>query len=61
MIRRRIVRLEHTEKDETGIEVLILYSPRQETEYRVPVVMLSEHSSVAIQKELSQLLVTPAA
>ena len=39
MIRRRIVRLEHVSASESGNEIMLVYSPRQESEHRVPVVM----------------------
>lgn len=59
MIRRRIVRLEHTERGETGEETLVLYCPRQETEFRVAVLIPSPLRAAEIQRELSQLLLTP--
>ena len=61
MIRRRIVRLEHVEREESGQEVFIVYSPRQEIEHRVPVVMPDASRADEIQKELSMLLLTPSA
>lgn len=60
MIRRRIVRLEDTEFDEAGGEVLVLYCPRNESEFRVPVVMPSDARATEIQAEFSQLLTTTA-
>ena len=61
MIRRRIVRLEHVERHEDGNETMLVYSPRQEAEYRVTVVMPTATRAIEIQKELSLLLITPAA
>jgi hypothetical protein len=61
MIRRRIMRIEHVERDESGNEIIVVYSPRQELEHRVPVVMPTGSRATEIQNELSTLLVTPAA
>lgn len=59
LVRKRILRNESIEKDEaTGRETLVLYSPRQECEYRVPVVLPSAERVEAIQNELAQLLQT---
>jgi hypothetical protein len=55
MIRRRILRLEQTEKNEAGEEVLVVYCPRNETEYRVRTAMPSEPRVNEIQAELSAL------
>ena len=56
MARRRIVRVEETEHDDSGREVLVLFCPRTETEHRVPVVMPDEERARKIQDELVQLL-----
>jgi hypothetical protein len=56
MIRRRIVRLEETEQDDRQGELFVLYCPRNEQEYRVPVVMPSESRVSEIQEELANLL-----
>jgi hypothetical protein len=56
MIRRRVVRLEETEEDEQGQEVLILYCPKKEAEYKVPVVDPTPQRIGVIQEELAQLL-----
>ena len=56
LVRRRIVRVESTEKDPAGIETLVVYSPRNEAEYRVKVAMPPAEREVVIQAELSQLL-----
>ncbi len=61
MIRRRIVRLEDSETDEQGREVMVLYSPRSESELKVPVVEPSEARINEIQEELAQLLFGDAA
>jgi len=56
LVRRRIVRVESTEKDAAGVETLVVYSPRNEAEYRVKVAMPPAERELAIQAELSQLL-----
>ena len=61
MIRRRVVRLEETETDDLGRQQLVVYCPRNETEYRVPVVPPSEQRVAEIQKELTDLLMAHAA
>ncbi len=43
MIRRRILRLEETERDEQGREIMILYCPRDENEYSVTAKMPSKN------------------
>lgn len=58
LIRRRIMRLEDSQTDETGKQVLVVYCPRNETEYRVTAVVPSEERATEIQSELSQLLTT---
>jgi hypothetical protein len=60
MVRRRILRLEQTE-NEGGSEVLVLYCPRNEAEYRVRANVPTDARAAEIQAELAQLLVTPAA
>jgi hypothetical protein len=59
MIRRRILRLEETIEDQRG-EVLVLYSPREETTYEVPVVMPDDARASEIQEQLSRLLFSDA-
>lgn len=61
LVRRRIVRWEHSESDDQNQEVMVLYCPRDETELRVPVQMPAPERVLEIQQELSRLLVTPAA
>lgn len=56
LVRRRIVRVESTERDAAGVETLVVYSPRNEVEYRVKVVMPAAEREQAIQMELSELL-----
>lgn len=56
MVRRKLLRQESVEKDEAGRETLVLFCPRNELEYRTPVVMPSEDRLAIVQQELSQLL-----
>jgi len=56
MIRRRIFKLEATEQDDSGQEVMIVYCSRKEHEYRVPVEVPTADQIVLIQEELAQLL-----
>jgi hypothetical protein len=58
MIRRRILRMEDTERDESGTEFLILFCSRNDTEYRVPSMQLTSSRVQAIQDELVGLLYT---
>lgn len=61
LVRRRIARVERSEKDESGTEFVMLYCPRNEVEYRVKVAFPSGQRVIAIQQELGQLLQAPAA
>ncbi|MFV1964659.1 MAG: hypothetical protein ACC628_04500 [Pirellulaceae bacterium] len=61
LIRRRIVRLEDSETDERGREVMTVYCPRNETEYKIPVVMPTPERIREIQDELARLLFADAA
>jgi len=61
MIRRRILRLEETETDPIGRELMLVFCPRNETEYRVPVMTPSRERAQEIQEELVQLLFADAA
>jgi hypothetical protein len=56
MVRRRIMRLEDTEKDEHGQETLVLHCPRNEIEYRTPVITPTPARADEIQQELTKLL-----
>jgi hypothetical protein len=56
MIRRRVLRLEETLRDESGSERLSLYSPRDENLYQIPVVMPDAARTQEIQEELGKLL-----
>jgi hypothetical protein len=61
MIRRRIVRLEDTDQDPAGRELLVVFCPRNEVEYRVPVVTPDPQRAQQIQDELAQMLFADAA
>jgi hypothetical protein len=56
MTRRRILRQETTDRDDQGHEWLVLFCPRNETEYRVKVVLPGESRMRQIQEELERLL-----
>jgi hypothetical protein len=56
MIRRRIVRLEETERDDDGREIMHLYCPSEESEFQVPVVEPTPQRIEEIQAELASLL-----
>jgi hypothetical protein len=60
LIRRRVVRLEETEKDASGREVSVLYCPRRETTYRVVTEMPDDVRTAEIQEELARLLFADA-
>lgn len=56
MVRRRLMRLEETESDKQGNEVMVLYCQRTEKEYRVRSQDPSPESVAEIQNELVNLL-----
>ena len=60
LIRRRVVRLEETEEDESGRQIMILYCPKNEREYRVNVESPQGERVEEIQKELAALLFADA-
>jgi hypothetical protein len=60
MLRRRIVRLEQTETDASGREVMVLYCPRNESQYRTAVETPRDERVREIQEELAQLLLADA-
>jgi hypothetical protein len=61
MIRRRVLRLEDSELDENGVEKMVVFCPRNETEYHVPVVSPGPERAKEIQDELARLLFADAA
>jgi hypothetical protein len=60
LIRRRLMRLEETVKEDDGSETLVLYCARDEQSYRVAVVVPDEARASEIQAYLTQLLFQPA-
>lgn len=60
MLRRRILRLEETETDADGRQVLVVYCARHESEHRVTVVQPAAEQVELIQEELAQLLFADA-
>ncbi|MEM8680016.1 MAG: hypothetical protein AAGF97_11740 [Planctomycetota bacterium] len=56
MVRRRMMRLEATETDADGREHLVLYCPKKEEEYKVPVVTPTPERVQVIQQQLADLL-----
>lgn len=60
LVRRRVMRLEEQEHDDQGRELLVLYCPRREATYRVPVVTPDESRVQEIQEELARLLFAKA-
>jgi hypothetical protein len=61
LIRRRVLRLEETERDKQGHETLLVYCPRRQADYRVSVVMPDGERAERIQQTLGQLLFREAA
>ena len=60
LIRRRLMRLEAMELDEIGDDMLVVYCPRKECEYRVSVVTPGPERITQIQDNLAQLLFSNA-
>ncbi len=56
LIRRRLLKLEESVRDEHGIEQLTLYCPRNELQYHIPAILLEDGRIVEIQNELAKLL-----
>jgi hypothetical protein len=56
LVRRRVCRLEETQHDSAGHEVMILHCPRGETDYQVIVETPSEARVAEIQEHLAKLL-----
>jgi len=61
LMRRRVLRLEETERDNEGREVSVYYCPRDEMTYRVHTVAPDENRAKEIEAELSRLLFATAA
>lgn len=60
LVRRRVWRLEREEQDLGGREVQVLFSPQQDCEITIPVVLPTEERAAAIQAQLGQLLQRPS-
>jgi hypothetical protein len=60
LVRRRVLRQEDIEHDDEGREVLVLYSPRDETTHRVFASMPDSQRTDEIQTELAKLLYADA-
>ncbi|NLX96776.1 MAG: hypothetical protein GXY83_11415 [Rhodopirellula sp.] len=56
LVRRRVMRLEEPEEDESGREVMVLYCPRRDATYRTPAMIPDESRIETIQDELAGLL-----
>jgi hypothetical protein len=56
LVRRRVLRLEETETDAEGREVMVLFCPRRDATYKVPAVTPDPQRIDAIQQELARLL-----
>jgi hypothetical protein len=56
LVRRRIVRVERSERDADGREQLVIYCPRNEREFRVAEAMPSAERALQIQQQLAELL-----
>jgi hypothetical protein len=56
LVRRRVMRLEESETDEQGREIMVLYCPRRDATYRVPAVVPEPSRIEAIQQDLARLL-----
>jgi hypothetical protein len=61
LLRRRIARAEETDSDDAGRTVMVLYCPKKEKQYRVPVVMPTADRIREIQEGLARLLFADAA
>jgi hypothetical protein len=60
MLRRRVMRLEDTQTDEHGREVMVLYCPRKECEFHVVVTNPGNERIAEMQIELAELLFAKA-
>jgi hypothetical protein len=56
LVRRRVMRLEESQTDAEGREVMVLYCPRRETTYQVPSAVPEKSRVDEIQEELARLL-----
>jgi len=56
LVRRRVMRLEESQPDEQGQELIVLYCPRRDETYQIPVTPPSAERVEEIQAELAGLL-----
>lgn len=56
LVRRRVLRQEDREVDQQGREVMVLYCPRREATYQVPVLTPNQPRIDEIQEDLTRLL-----
>ena len=56
LVRRRVMRLEEEQHDAAGRQLLVLYCPRRDATYEVPVTVPDPSRTEAIQQELTRLL-----
>jgi len=56
LLRRRVFRMEREDRDAQGRQLLVVYCPRRETSYQVPVAEPEEARIQQIQDELTRLL-----
>lgn len=59
LVRRRVLRLEQTKRDQRGREISVLHCPRLETSYEVITAIPNEQRTAEIQEQLSHLLFAP--
>lgn len=56
LVRRRVMTLEETERDAEGQATLVLYCPRRDATYRVPVAEPDPSRTAQIQEQIAKLL-----
>ena len=56
LVRRRVMRLEEEQRGAADGEVLVLYCPRRDATYEVPVMIPDQAKIEEIQQELASLL-----
>lgn len=60
LVRRRVLRVERTERDQWGRERSVLFCPRRETTYEVVTAIPNDQRTAQIQEQLAQLLFAPS-
>ena len=61
MVRKRIMRLNGSEEDEQGNELMVLSEPKSEKEYKVPVTQPTVAQVESLQQQLTTMLYKDAA